>query len=212
MFEATSGMMVRSMADLRDKAPLEPVCLGTFSKVVTVTATNIKKVRDSTTGIVTEVEETEEVEKLAIASVFSCRADIEFIIAMQAAGISVALQADGTYRLLNVGWVLLVIGLTYNGWDTSEHSVVHHFVPLVHTLCLTECKEPYAFSMRVVADIPALFAKEAPLPALVVEDGEAASPAVAPILEAASPAPPRLEASSVNIDCCSSIANAVMVV
>jgi hypothetical protein len=66
--------------------------------------------------------------------------------------------------------------------------------------------------MQVVADIPALFAKEAPLPALVVEDGEAASPAVAPVLEAASPPPPRLETSSVNIDCCSPIASAVMVV
>lgn len=216
MLGATGALMVANWADLQLKTPFEVVCLGTFSQLVTVKETKIVKARNGE-GRMTEVEETHDVVKLAIASVFSCRAAIEFIIACHAAGISIALQADGTYRLLNIGWVLLVLGLTYNDWVAKEHRVVHHFAPLLHALCFTECKETYEFSMRLLAEIPEKFAKPAPPPLLLGgEDVEAASQALAAapalVVEAASPAPRRLKVASVNIDCCSSIANAVMAV
>jgi uncharacterized membrane protein (DUF106 family) len=87
--------------------------------------------------------------KLAISAVFSCKAIIKFVLLLHGNDFMFALQADGTYRLLFVGWALIVVLFTWNQWVPSEQRVVHHGQPVLLSLCFTESKKSYEHSFQV---------------------------------------------------------------
>lgn len=132
---ACHPIMVKNNEQLesfKDK-PFELICL----------CVSTRKVLVNETEIVDKVEKTTKVEKLAIDAVFSCYALVKFALLLHSLGHAFAMEADGTYRLLNVGWVVVVMLFTYREWDSTKKAVVQHHVPLTLTLTFTECLESY---------------------------------------------------------------------
>ena len=82
---------------------------------------------------------------------------------------------------------MIVVIFKFREWDASKQKVVHHAVPLLHTLTLVESKEAYKETIEIIANLPMTFANN--------DDGNAVAT--------------RIEAGWCGIDCCYFIASAL---
>jgi hypothetical protein len=151
IMELAAAVEVNNLNDLNAiEDDYQPVCIGPIKRFeVEVEEVHVVREKNSVTKRWERVEKTVVVRKLAISGVFSCKALIKFILLIHVNGFTFALQADGTYRLLDVGWVILVVLFTWNSWEPSKHKVVHHGVPMALELCFTECTQTYTHLFEV---------------------------------------------------------------
>jgi hypothetical protein len=68
---------------------------------------------------------------------------------------SLVLQADGTYKLHDGGWTCIDAGTHTIGFEHGEY--VHHFIPLIFCMTLSECELSYKIVFKTLRDVAQLF-------------------------------------------------------